>query len=170
MIWPHLSVLIASMFLVVMGYWRRRQSRRLKSWEELAASIRSNAGVDSSVDRYGWNADITVSKEEIWERIGGATGLANIFHNAGIYAKLADYAMQHTSSIPEDVIEEIYTEATQVRLMVVFALASYLIFRTTSCQVNAYRSVQLYCAMTQHLTTTFQSNCPRFVPKLMEAL
>lgn len=170
MIWPHLSVLIASLFLVGMGYWRRKQSNRLTSWESITASIRSNAEIEKVVDRFGWKTDLNVGTAEVWERIGGASGLANMYYNAGIYAKLADYVMQHTSSIPKNVIEEIYTEAAQVRLLVIFALASYLVFRTTSSQVNAYRAVQLYCGMAQHLTAVFQESCPALFPKFMEAL
>lgn len=170
MIWPHISVLLASLFLVGMGYWRRYQSKRRVSWESITASIRSNAEIEHVVDRFGWRADLTVGSSKIWEGIGGPTGLANMYHNAGVYAQLADYAMQHTSSIPKTVIEEIYTEATQVRLLVIFALASYLVFRTTSSQVNAYRAVQLYSSMAQHLASIFQENCPALFPKLMEVL
>ncbi len=170
MIWPHISVLLASLFLVGMGYWRRLQSKRLTSWESITASIRSNAEIEHAVDRFGWKADLKVGTNEIWDCIGGTTGLANMYHNAGVYAKLADYVMQHTSSIPKTVIEEIYTEATQVRLLVIFALASYLVFRTTSSQVNAYRAVQLYSSMAQHLATVFQESCPALFPRLMEVL
>jgi hypothetical protein len=170
MMWPHILVLIATLFLSGMGYWKRCLSKRLTSWEAITASIRSNAGIEQAVERFGWKAEVTVGTGEIWERIGGATGLANMYHNAGVYARLADYVMQHTSSIPKTVIEEIYTEATQVRVLVVFALASYLAFRPTSTYVNAYRAVQLYSAMAQHLTTVFRERCPSHFPKLMEVL
>lgn len=170
MIWPHLSVLIASLFLVGMGYWRHQQSKRLTSWESITMSIRSNAEIERAVDRFGWKSDLKAGTSEIWECIGGATGLANMYHNAGIYAKLADYVMQHTSSIPKTVIEEIYTEAAQIRLLVIFALANYLLLRSASSQVNAYRAVQLYSDMAKHLTTVFQESCPTLFPKLMEVL
>src|SRR5262245_36619480 len=109
MISPHISVLIASLFLTGMGYWRRCISKRFTTWEAITASIRSNAEIEQAVERFGWKAEVSVGSGEIWERIGGTTGLANMYHNAGVYAKLADYVMQHTSSIPKTVIEEIYT-------------------------------------------------------------
>lgn len=170
MIWPHLSVLLASLLLVTMGYWRRRQSRRLTSWEKISSSIRSNSEIEQAVDRFRWKSEVTVEMNEIWEVISGPSGLANIYHNAGVYAKLADYASQHTSNIPDDVIEEIYTEATQIRVMVVFALASYLTLRTVSSRVNTFRAVQLYSGMTKRLTDLFQESCPTLFPKLMEVM
>lgn len=170
MIWPHLAVLLASLFLAAMGFWRRRQSKRLTTWESITMSIRSNVEIERVVDRFGWKAELSAGSNEIWDCIGGPAGLASMYHNAGIYAKLADYVLQHTSNIPKSVVEEIYTEAAQVRLLVIFALANYLLLRTTSSHVNAYRAVQLYSEMAKHLTEVFQESCPTFFPRLMEVL
>lgn len=164
-VWPQFLVFLAALLLMAMGYCRRLRSKRLTSWEALAAAIRPNAAIHDALDYIRQDSSEEINYQPNWS---GIRNLMDLYHNAGIYAKLADYASQHASGIPPSVIEALYTEAMQIRLLALSAILSRFTCRIVSCRLNSYRALELYEGMTQHITALFQENCPVLMPEWTE--
>lgn len=169
-VWSQFFVLATALLLAGMKGWQKLGPNHNASWESLRASIRSSDTLRRTLDslRSSRNGEPHAGKpcaEDI--RIKDLSGL---YHNAGIYAKLAQHVLRNTSTIPANVIDEICAEAAQVRLLVIFALGSHLAFHKTSCQVNTYRAVQLYDDMARHVTNVYKENSAGILPTLTKAV
>ncbi len=166
-IWPQFLVLLTAALLLGLGYWRRMCSKHLSSWGALTAEIRDTAEIHQETNSIRGNLSSGFRKPILWPSF---RNLADLYHNAGVYAKLADYASQHASGIPPAIIEELYTEATQVRLLILSAMISRLTHRLVPYRLNSLRALELYAGMKQHVTALLQESCPQFGLDLMEVL
>lgn len=169
-LWPQFFVLAAALLLAGMKGWQKLDHRHDTSWEALNASIRSSDTLHRILNSIRSAPDTKRHKDILCAEKVRIRDLSRLYHNAGIYAKLAQQVPQRTSNISETIIDEIAAEAAQVRLLVIFALSCHLIFRKTSCQVNTFRAIQLYGEMTEHLTSIYQENHSGAFPNLTEAV
>lgn len=156
-------------------YWRRSQAKRRRAdWDSILGRFRSHSefGFADVSERYLYSPHIQATPEDIWPRIDGANGLWAMFTNAGVLMELADYASTHGGeAIPEMLLEELRSDALQLRLAVLVALARYGFSRSTvAASVNAHRATCAYSAMLAHMTTLFQEHSALFFPRFLEAM
>lgn len=175
MILPILSIAAAAVPAAYAIHWRRAQAvRRSADWDTIVARFRSNSefGFAEVSERYLYSPGIQATPEDIWPRINGAHGLWAMFTNAGVLMELADYASIHGGeAIPEMLLEELRSDALQLRLAVLIAIARYGFSRSgVSASVNAHRAACAYSAMLAHMTTLFQEHSALFFPRFLEAM
>lgn len=168
---PILLVLVVSLYALVAARWgmRRRRSSKM-DWNSLVSSIRSNGHVEDIVPGFRWSEAHTFDHEDLWKRLDGAQGLWTIYHNAGVYVQLADFARSSGASIPENIIEEIHSDALQLRLCVLLALSQYVMSRSVASGIHCTKALTLYCGIASRLTSAFQNFRPELFPDLMQAM
>lgn len=170
-----LSIAVTAVPAAYAIYWRRAQAkRRAADWDSILARFRSNSefGFAEVSKRYLYSPALSATPEDIWPRIQGAKGLWAMFVNAGVLMELADYASAHgREAVPEMLIEELRSDALQLRLAVLMALVRYGVSRSgVSASVNAHRAACAYSAMLAHMTTLFQEHSALFFPRFLEAM
>lgn len=175
MILPILSIAVTAIPAAYAVYWRRVQAtRRAADWNAIMARFRSNSefGFAEIADRYLYSPGIQATSEDIWPRIHGVEGLWAMFTNAGVLMELADYASAHGGgAIPEMLLEELRSDALQLRLAVIVAMIRYGVSRSgVSASVNAHRAACAYGSMLAHMTNLFQEHSALFFPRFLEAM
>jgi hypothetical protein len=175
MILPILSVAVTAVPAAYAVYWRRAQvKRRNADWNSIVGRLRSNSefGFAEITERYLYSPGIQATPEDIWPRIQGANGLWAMYTNAGVLMDLAEYASTHGGgAIPEMLLEELRSDALQLRLAVLVAMVRYGFSRSgVSASVNAHRAACAYSAMLAHMTTLFQEHSTLFFPRFLEAM
>jgi hypothetical protein len=174
MILALISVAAPSAMVAYAVYWRRSQSkRRAADWDSIVARLRSNSefNFDEVAERYLYSDGIRATPKDIWPRIDGANGLWAMFTNAGVLMELADYAAEHGQDVPEELIEELRSDALQIRMAVIMALAKYGFSRSgVAASVNAHRAATAYSSMLAHITTLFQEHSALYFPRFLEAM
>lgn len=175
MILPILTIAVAAVPAAYAIHWRRSQvKRRNADWDSILSRFRSHSefGFAEITERYLYSPGVQATPGDIWPRIRGAQGLWAMFVNAGVLMELADYAAAHGGeAIPEMLIEELRSDALQLRIAVLVALARYGLSRSgVSASVNAHRAACAYSAMLVHMTTLFQEHFTLFFPRFLEAM
>lgn len=174
MIFPLIQVLVTAVILAYAGYWRRRQSnRRAASWQEIVARLRPNSefGFDEVATRYLFGEGINATPQDIWPRIDGAKGLWAMYTNAGVFIQLADYAAEHGTGVPEEMLEGLRSDAFQIRMCVMMALAQHAFSKSSvGASVNAHRAADSYSIMLARVTAMFQEHCGLLFPNFVEAM
>lgn len=175
MILPILTVALTAVPAAYTIYWRRSQTKRRKAgWDSILSRFRSHSefGIAEISERYLYSSGIQATPEDIWPRIHGAEGLWAMFINAGVLMELADYAAEHGGdNIPEVLIEELRSDALQLRLAVLVGLVRYGVSRSgVSASVNAHRAACAYSSMLAHMTTLFQEHSTLYFPRFLEAM
>jgi len=174
MIFPLIQVLVTAVILAYAGYWRRRQSnRRAATWPELVAKLRRNSefGFDEVATRYLFGEGINATTQDIWSRIDGPKGLWAMYTNAGVFIQLADYASEHGDGVPEELIEGLRSDAFQIRMCVMMALAQHAFSKSSvGASVNAHRAAETYSIMLARITAMFQEHCGLLFPNFVEAM
>lgn len=174
MILPIISVGVTASLITYAAYWRRKQSqRRAADWNSIVARFRSNREFhfDEVAERYLYSDGIKATPGDIWSRIDGPNGLWAMYTNAGVLMELADYATEHGQDVPEELIEELRSDAMQIRIAVLIALTKYAFSRSgVAASVNAHRAASAYSSMLAHMTTLFQEHSALFFPRFLEAM
>ena len=167
------QILLAVALIAFVGLWRRQQAKRKhRSWDQIVAALRANDwGLDDVSERYLYRGGIKATTSDIWGRIDGARGLWAMYTNAPLLVQLADYAAEHGTDPDEALLEGLHSDAFQIRLCVLMALAKYAMSRSTvGASVNAHRATTLYSEMLARLTTLFQESAGQLFPKYLEAM
>lgn len=175
MILPILTVVLAAVPAVYAIHWRRSQAKRRNAgWNSILSRFRSHSefGFAEISEHFLYSPGIEATPENIWPRIHGADGLWAMFINAGVLMELADYAAEHGGEqIPEVLIEELRSDALQLRIAVLIGLLRYGISRSgVSASVNAHRAACAYSAMLAHMTMLFQEHSALYFPRYLEAM
>ena len=126
-----------------------QSKRRAADWDSIVARLRSNSefNFDEVAERYLYSDGIRATPKDIWTRIDGANGLWAMYTNAGVLMQLADYAAEHGQDVPEELIEELRSDALQIRIAVIMALVKYGFSRSgVAASVNAHRAATAYSA------------------------
>ncbi len=160
--------------LAYAGYWRRRHSkRRSETWDQIVLKLRPDDWGHADVaKRYLYGDGVNATTEDIWGRISGAKGLWAMYLNAPVLVQLADYAAEHGgNSVPEELLEGIRSDAFQIRMCVLMALAQH-VFSSSSigAAVNAHRATTAYTAMVARMTAIFQDHSALLFPKFLDAM
>lgn len=175
MILPILSIAVTAVPAAYAIHWRRAQARRRSAdWATILGRFRSHSefGFAEISERYLYSPAIDAAPENIWARIHGAEGLWSMFVNTGVLMDLAEYASTHGGdAIPEMLAEELRSDALQLRIAVLVALARYGFSRSgVSAAVNAHRAACAYGSLLTHITTFFQEHSTLYFPRFLEAM
>ena len=174
MMLPIISVVSVSAMVSYAIYWRRHQAkRRAADWDSIVSRLRSNSefGFSEVTHRYLYSHEINATPADIWQRIDGANGLWAMYTNAGVLMELADYATEHGENIPEQLIEELRSDALQLRIAVLISLTKYAFSRSgVAASVHAHRAASAYSALLAHLTTLFQEHSALYFPRFLESM
>jgi hypothetical protein len=174
MILPIISTVSVSAPIAYAIYWRRNQAkRRAADWDSIVSRLRSNSEFSFSevTDRYLYSDEINATPADIWRRIDGANGLWAMYTNAGVLMELADYATEHGQDVPEQLIEELRSDALQLRMAVLISLTKYAFSRSgVAASVHAHRAATAYSALLAHMTTLFQEHSALYFPRFLEAM
>jgi hypothetical protein len=173
MVLPMLQVLITMLLLLYAGQWRRRQTKKAgENWESIVARLHANDwGLEDVSERYLYSGAITASTQEIWKKIKGAKGLWAMYCNAPVLIQLADYAANHGEGVPEELLESLRSDAFQIRVCVLMALAQHVMSRSSvAADVNALRATEIYGAMLNRLTLLFQEHSTLLFPRYLQAM
>jgi hypothetical protein len=167
------QLVLAVALLAFVGLWRRAQAKRKqRSWDEMVMALRANDwGIDEVSERYLYRGGIKATPVDIWKRIDGARGLWAMYCNAPLLVQLADYAAEHGTDPDEALLEGLRSDAFQIRLCVLVALAKYGTSQSTvGASVRAHRATALYSGMLAHLTMLFQDSAGQLFPKYLQAM
>ncbi len=172
---PLVQVLLTALLLAYAGYWRKRQSKhRSESWDEIVLKLRPNDwGYEGVAQRYLYSDQVNATPEDVWDRISGAKGLWAMYCNAPVLVQLADYAAEHGTGeqVPEELLESIRTDAFQIRMCVLMALAQHAFSRSAvASRVNAHRATLVYTALLARMTAVFQDSSALLFPKFLDAM
>lgn len=155
--------------------WRRSQKRRnASSWEQILGRLRHDWSAHRLSDHFLWRNDLPLNVEDTWKQMQGPRGLVVMYHNARVMLELADFAVKNSDeSNPIDpmVIATLRTDAMQIRLLVIHALAQYGLLRTSEgVRINSHRAAALYTEMAAMVTALLQEHAALILPDFVAAM
>jgi len=173
---PLLQIAIVSALLVFFYKWRRSMRRRnIQSWDNLLLQLRSDWSARDLSDKFLWKEGLSATTDDIWQRLDGPRGLWAIFQNARVLLEMADFANRSAlpGSTPIDpmILESLRSDAMQIRLLVIMALAQYALSQATAgVKVNAFRAADLYSGMAARMTYVLQNHAAGILPDFVAAM
>ena len=173
MIMPLLQVILAALLVSYAAFWRRQQSRRrAKSWNAIISQLRCNDwGIEEISERFLYKSEVQVTPKDVWQRINGCKGLWAMYKNSPILVQLADYAAEHGEGVNVEMLEGLRSDAFQIRLCVMLALAQYVLSASSvGASVNAHRAVATYSTMMVNLTAFIQEYSTSLFPSYLDAV
>jgi hypothetical protein len=173
MILPLLQVILAALLVSYAAFWRRQQSRRrAKSWNAIISQLRCNDwGIEEISERFLYKSEVQVTPKDVWQRINGCKGLWAMYKNSPILVQLADYAAEHGDSVNVEMLEGLRSDAFQIRLCVMLALAQYVLSASSvGASVNAHRAVATYSTLMVNLTAFIQEYSTSLFPSYLDAV
>jgi hypothetical protein len=176
MLLPLLQIAIVSALLVYFGKWRKSMRRRnLQSWDNLLCQLRSDWSARDLSDQFLWKEGLNATTEDIWQRLNGPHGLWAMYQNARVLLEMADYANRNmlpgAEPIDPMVLEALRSDAMQIRLCVLMALAQYALSQATEgVKVNAFRAANIYSGMAARMTTLLQNHAATILPDFVAAM
>jgi hypothetical protein len=101
----------------------------------------------------------------------GPKGLWVMHQNARVMLEMADYAAKSSGSVDRLLVETLRSDAMQIRLCVLMALAQYAFSQASEgVRVNAFRAAQMYTGMAARMTQLLQENAAVIVPDFVAAM
>lgn len=173
---PLLQIGIVLALLVYFAKWRGNMRRRnAQSWDALLCQLRSDWSARELSEQFLWKEGLTATTDDIWQRLDGPRGLWAIYQNARVLLEMADYANRNAfpGSTPIDpmVLEALRSDAMQIRLCVLMALAQYALSQATAgVKVNAFRAANLYSGMAARMTALLQDHAAVILPDFVAAM
>jgi hypothetical protein len=169
------QILLVALIALILLLWRRNIKRRnTQSWEQLIARLRPDWSAHALSDHFLWRTEMNLAPEEAWKQMQGPRGLIVIYQNARVMLEIADYAVRNsTEQSPVDpmVIAAIRSDAMQIRLLVITALAQYALLRATAgVRINAHRAASLYTDMAARMTSLLQEHAAGILPDFVAAM
>lgn len=152
--------------------WRAGLRRRnAQSWDSLIAQLRPDWSARDLSDQFLWKEGLSTTPEETWTKMHGAHGLWAMYQNAKVMLEMADYATKHSNNIDRVLLETLRSDATQIRLCVLMALAQYAFSQASEgVRVNAFRAASMYTGMAARMTQLLQDNAATMVPDFVAAM
>jgi hypothetical protein len=162
--------------VVSLGYyfyrWRRSVGRRNEqSWDSLLARLRPDWSARDLSDQFLWKEGLNATPEDAWQRMEGPKGLWVMYQNARVMLEMADYAFRNSNSVDRLLLETLRSDAMQIRLCVLTALAQYGFSKASEgVRVNAFRAATMYTGMAARMTQMLQECAPVMVPDFVAAM
>jgi hypothetical protein len=147
------------------------RKRNADSWESLMARLRQDWSARELSEQFLWKEGLTATPEVAWERMEGPRGLWVMYQNAQVMQEMADFAVRNCSDVDRLLIETLRSDAMQIRLCVLMALAQYGFTQASEgVRVNAFRAAALYSGMAARMTQLLQSNFAVVLPDFVESM
>jgi hypothetical protein len=172
MILPLLQIAAIAIVAIYLGRWRAGVLRRnAQSWDSLVARLRADWSARDLSEHFLWKEGLDANPDETWTRLQGAHGLWAMYQNARVMLEMADYAERHCESIDRELVEALRSDAMQIRVCVLMALAKYAFSQASEgVRVNAFRAATLYTGMAARMTRLLQENAAVVVPDFIAAM
>ncbi len=157
---------------LILVKWRKSvQRRNAQTWDTLLARLRPEWSARELSDHFLWQEGLSATPEDAWHRMEGPKGLWVIYQNARVMQEMADFAAKHCDSVDRLLIETFHSDAMQIRVCVLAALAQYA-FRHASegVRVNAFRAASMYTGMAARMTQLLQEHAAVMVPDFVAAM
>src|SRR5215469_17379900 len=170
-----LILLQVAVLAAVVGFflrWRAGVRRRnTQSWDSLLARLRPEWSARELSDQFLWKDELNATPDDAWQRMEGPKGLWVMFQNAHVMLEMADYAARHDSTVDRVVVETLRSDAMQIRVCVLMALAQYGFSQASEgVRVNAYRTASIYSGMAARLTALLQDHAAGVLPDFVAAM
>jgi hypothetical protein len=152
--------------------WRASAKRRnAQTWDSLLAKLRPDWSARELSDQFLWKEGLSTTPEDAWKRMEGPKGLWVIYQNARVMLEMADYASQHCEGVDRLLIETLHSDAMQIRVCVLSALAQYAFTQASEgVRVNAFRAASMYTGMAARMTQLLQEHAAVLVPDFVAAM
>jgi hypothetical protein len=157
---------------LILVKWRKSvQRRNAQTWDALLARLRPEWSARELSDHFLWQEGLSATPEDAWQRMEGPKGLWVIYQNSRVMQEMADFAAKNCDSVDRLLIETLHSDAMQIRVCVVAALAQYA-FRHASegVRVNAFRAASMYTGMAARMTQLLQEHAAVMVPDFVAAM
>ena len=172
MIFTLLQIAVLALVALYLGRWRASVRRRnTQSWECLLARLRSDWSARELSEHFLWKEGINTTPEETWRRLPGAHGLWAMYQNTRVMLDMVDYAQRHCESVDRVLIENLRSDAMQIRVCVMMALCQYAFTQASEgVRVNAFRAASIYTGMAARMTQLLQDNAAGVLPDFVAAM
>jgi hypothetical protein len=152
--------------------WRNGVRRRnAQTWDSLLLRLRPDWSARELSDHFLWKEGLSATPEDAWQRMDGPKGLWVMFQNAKVMLEMADYATKHCQDVDRLLLETLRSDAMQIRLCVLMALAQYGFSQASEgVRINAFRAAQMYTGMAARMTQLLQENAAFVVPDFVAAM
>lgn len=172
MILPLLQIAIISALAFYLVRWRGGVRRRnSQSWESLVASLRVDWSARELSDHFLWKEGLNATPEDAWQRMEGPKGLWVMYQNARVMLEMADFADRNAGGVDRLVLETLRSDAMQIRLCVLMALAQYAFSQASEgVRVNAFRAASMYTDMAARTTQLLQEHAAMILPDFVAAM
>ena len=168
-----IQVTLTALLIAYAAFWRRQQSkRRAKTWDGIISQLSSNDwGIEEISERFLYKSEVQVTPKDVWQRISGCKGLWAMYKNSPVLVQLADYAAEHGDNVNVEMLEGLRSDAFQIRLCVMLALAQYVISASSvGASINAHRAVSTYSTLMVNLTAFIQEYSTSLFPSYLDAV
>ena len=172
MIFPLLQIAAVALVALYFGRWRAGVRRRnSQSWESLLARLRPDWSARELSDQFLWKEGLNATPEDTWIRMQGPRGLWVMYQNAKVMLEMAAFAARNSDSVDRVLLETLRSDAMQIRLCVLMALAQYACTQASEgVRVNAFRAASMYTGMAARMTQLLQENAAALVPDFVAAM
>lgn len=172
MILAELQVVVVLAIAFYLVRWRRGVRRRnAQSWETLMARLRTDWSARELSDHFLWQEGLNATPDDAWRRMEGPRGLWAIYQNACILQEMAGFAVKNCQNVDRALIETLHSDAVQIRVCVLMALAQYGFAQTSEgVRINAYRAAVLYTGMAARMRQLLQDHAGAMVPDFVAAM
>ncbi len=164
-------VAIAAVVLYL-GRWRIAVRRRnIQSWDSMLARLRPDWSARELSDHFLWKEGLSATPEDAWQRMEGPKGLWAMYQNTRVMLEMADYAAKSGEVVDRLLIETLHSDAMQIRLCVLMALAQYAFTQASEgVRVNAFRAASMYTGMAARMTQLLQEHAAVILPDFVAAM
>jgi len=162
---------VVAIALILVKWRKSMQRRNAQTWDTLLSRLRPEWSARELSDHFLWQEGLSATPEDAWHRMEGPKGLWVIYQNARVMQEMADFAAKHCDSVDRLLIETLHSDAMQIRVCVLAALAQYA-FRHASegVRVNAFRAASMYTGMAARMTQLLQEHAAVMVPDFVAAM
>jgi len=164
-------VAIAAVVLYL-GRWRIAVRRRnIQSWDSMLARLRPDWSARELSDHFLWKEGLSATPEDAWQRMEGPKGLWAMYQNTRVMLEMADYAAKNSEGVDRLLIETLHSDAMQIRLCVLMALAQYAFTQASEgVRVNAFRAASMYTGMAARMMQLLQEHAAVILPDFVAAM
>ncbi len=172
MILPLLQIAAIAAVALYLSHWRTGVRRRnAQSWDSLLAQLRPDWSGRELSDRFLWEEGVSATPDDAWQRMEGAKGLWAMYQNARVMLEMADFADRNSDSVDRLLLETLRSDAMQIRLCVLMALAKYACSQASEgVRINAFRAASMYTGMAARMTLLLQDNAALVLPDFVAAM
>jgi hypothetical protein len=172
MIVPLLQILGFAVVAFFFIRWRAGLRRRNnQSWDSLLSRLRPDWSARELSDHFLWKEGLDATPDDAWQRMEGPKGLWVMYQNARVMIEMADFAAKNSPDVDKVVLETLRSDALQIRLCVLVALAQYGCSQASEgVRVNAFRAASMYTGMAARLTELLQNHAAMIVPDFVAAM